>query len=358
MRVGVDGRALRANRPRRGIAIYLEQLLAELARLHPEDEYRVLVPGAARAGAVPENVEVVGVGGSGRALHAAAALAGRPRLDRLLRGPDLIWAPAPAPLAVSRETPFVLTVHDLSFVHRPRDYGSYERLWHTVARPRRLARRAQRVLTDSDAVRAELLDEWDLDPQRVRTVRPGPGRAPARRAAASERGLAQRARRRRPRAPQAADAARGGTSPSGRARAPRRPRLRGRRPPARRARAGRRDRARPAPRPGAGRRLRGRALPRLRVARGGLRLHAARGTRRRRAGRGLRPPGLPRDARRRGPDGPARTTRTRSPTRCCGWSASRSCARASWRPGAGASELFSWERAARETRAVFEEALA
>ena len=177
MRVGVDGRALRATRPRRGIAIYLEQLLAELARVHPEDEYRVLVPGAERAGAVPENVEVVGVGGSGRALHAAAALAGRPRLDRLLRKPDLIWAPAPAPLAVSRETPFVLTVHDLSFVHRPRDYSRYERVWHGLARPQRLASRAQRVLTDSDAVRAELLHEWDLEPDRVRTVRPGPGRA-------------------------------------------------------------------------------------------------------------------------------------------------------------------------------------
>jgi glycosyltransferase involved in cell wall biosynthesis len=123
-------------------------------------------------------VEVVGVGGSGRALHAAAALAGRPRLDRLLRKPDLIWAPAPAPLAVSRQTPFVLTVHDLSFVHRPRDYDLYERVWHGVARPRRLAQRAQRVLTDSDAVRAELLDEWNLEPERVRTVRPGPGRAP------------------------------------------------------------------------------------------------------------------------------------------------------------------------------------
>jgi glycosyltransferase involved in cell wall biosynthesis len=178
MRVGVDGRALRAMRPRRGIAIYLEQLLAELARLHPEDEYRVLVPGTERAGAVPENMEVVGVGGSGRALHAAAALAGRPRLDRLLRGPDLIWAPAPAPLAVSRRTPFVLTMHDLSFVHSPSDYGPYERLWHGLARPRRLARRAQRVVAVSDVVRGELLDEWDLSPERVRTVRSGPGRTP------------------------------------------------------------------------------------------------------------------------------------------------------------------------------------
>ena len=90
----------------------------------------------------------------------------------------------------------MLTVHDLSFVHRPRDYGRYERLWHRLARPRRLARRAQRVLTDSDAVRAELLDEWDLAPERVRTVRPGPvGRRRARAAAAGPR-AAERARRR------------------------------------------------------------------------------------------------------------------------------------------------------------------
>lgn len=181
MRVGVDGRALRAARERRGVGVYLEQLLRELARLNPEDEYSVLVPGAARERALPANVALIGAAGPGRALHGAAALVGRPRLDRLLDRPDLVWAPAPAPLAVSAGVPFVLTVHDLSFVHRPRDYGRYERLWHRVARPRRLARRAQRVLTDSDAVRAELLDEWQLAPERVRTVQPGPGRgAPAR----------------------------------------------------------------------------------------------------------------------------------------------------------------------------------
>jgi glycosyltransferase involved in cell wall biosynthesis len=176
MRVGVDGRTLRQARERRGVAVYLEQLLRELARLHPEDHYSVLVPGVPRTPALPDNVELIQAGRAGRALHGAAALVGRPRLDRLLGRPDLVWAPAPAPLAVSSDTPFVLTVHDLSFVHRPRDYGRYERLWHRLARPQRLARRAQRVLTDSDAVRAQLLDEWRLPPERVRTVRPGPGR--------------------------------------------------------------------------------------------------------------------------------------------------------------------------------------
>jgi glycosyltransferase involved in cell wall biosynthesis len=189
MRVGVDGRALRAARERRGVAVYLEQLLRELVRLYPEDEYRVLVPGVPREGALPESVEVAHAGRGGRALHCAAALAGRPRLDRLLGRPDLVWAPAPAPLAISRDTPLVLTVHDLSFVHRPRDYGAYERLWHRLARPQRLAQRAQRVLADSDTVRAELLEEWELPPDRVRTVRLGPGRgAPAERGAGGVHG--------------------------------------------------------------------------------------------------------------------------------------------------------------------------
>ena len=52
----------------------LEQLLRELARPHPEDEYRVLVPGVPREGALPENVELIEAGRVGRALHGAAAL--------------------------------------------------------------------------------------------------------------------------------------------------------------------------------------------------------------------------------------------------------------------------------------------
>jgi glycosyltransferase involved in cell wall biosynthesis len=178
MRIGVDGRVLRAGRQRRGVAVYLEQLLRELARVEPADEYRVLVPGATRPDTLAElpNVEVVTTAAPGRAIYGAAALLGRPRLDKLLGRPDVLWAPAPAPLALSDTTPLVLTVHDLSFLHRPRDYSRYERLWHRLARPERLAQRANRVLVDSETVRGQLLDEWGLPQAKVRTVRPGPGR--------------------------------------------------------------------------------------------------------------------------------------------------------------------------------------
>lgn len=175
MRIGVDGRALRAGGARRGTAVYLEQLLAALVREFPDDHWDVLVPGAVRAGTLPEAASVRVVH-TARAAHAAGAMVGRPRLDELLEGADLVWVPAVLPVGLSPGARAVLTVHDLSFVHRPRDYGAYERVWHRLARPRRLARRAQRVIAVSEGVREELIGEWGLEPDRVVTVPSGPGR--------------------------------------------------------------------------------------------------------------------------------------------------------------------------------------
>jgi glycosyltransferase involved in cell wall biosynthesis len=166
MHVAVDGRALRPGTARaRGVARYLRCLLDELRREFPDDEYELVDPGRFRL--------------------AAAAIAGRPRLDRRAPGCDVVWAPAPAPVAVSRGVPYVLTVHDLSFEHRPDDYSAYERLWHRLARPARLARGARRVICVSEATRRAVIGDWGVDPERARTVLSGPGRPPGRGALAA-----------------------------------------------------------------------------------------------------------------------------------------------------------------------------
>ena len=174
MRVGVDGRSL-VGGGARGVAHYTAALLEALASAFPDDEYRVLLPrGVATvpAGTIPVRHAL-----PARALFGAAALARRPRLDALLGDCDVVWAPAPAPLALGA-TPFVLTVHDRSWEERPQDFTHYQRLWHAAARPRRLARRAARVLCDTEVVRGALIREWGLDPDRVRTVPLAPRRLP------------------------------------------------------------------------------------------------------------------------------------------------------------------------------------
>jgi glycosyltransferase involved in cell wall biosynthesis len=183
--VGVDGRSL-AGPAGRGVAHYTSAMLRALGRRFPEDRFHVLVPGqdpAPRADAVATGTPASGGSGGvivhrhrlpSRALFGPAALAGRPRLDRLL-GVDLdvVWVPAPAPVAISHGMPFVLTVHDLSFELRPSDFTAYERVWHRLARPRRLAARAARVIADTRATARDVGARWRLPPERVDVVHLG-----------------------------------------------------------------------------------------------------------------------------------------------------------------------------------------
>jgi len=184
MRIGVDGRSLVQARGR-GIARYTHTLLCDLAAAFPADEWRVLVPaGPAQAG-IP-GIELVRAPVPGRVLDGLAGALGRPRLDRLLGGVDVFWAPSPAPLALSREVPLVLTLHDLAWELRPADFTAYERLWHRIARPRLLGERATRTIAVSDFTRELAIERWSLDPRRMLTIHEGvrarPEREPAQRA--------------------------------------------------------------------------------------------------------------------------------------------------------------------------------
>jgi glycosyltransferase involved in cell wall biosynthesis len=163
MRVGVDGRSLAGGG--RGVAQNTAGMLAAVA---PEVELRVLVPrGTAVANAATVNHRV-----PSRLLFGPAAVARRPRLERMLAPVDVVWLPAPAPVAVGRATPVVLTIHDLSFLERPRDFTPYERVWHQLARIGRLARLAAAVVTDTAATARAVRDRLGVSAE---VVPAGPG---------------------------------------------------------------------------------------------------------------------------------------------------------------------------------------
>jgi glycosyltransferase involved in cell wall biosynthesis len=178
MHLGIDGRSLVDGQPARGVGLYTASLIAALAERFPGDRLSVFLPGPPAAAHAPaldgEAIRVTGTRAPRRALYALSALAGRPRLDRLLGGElDAVWLPAPAPVAVSAAVPVVLTVHDLSFEERPADFTPYERSWHRAARPKRLAERAQLVVAVSAATRDAAIAWWGLAPDRVTVARQG-----------------------------------------------------------------------------------------------------------------------------------------------------------------------------------------
>jgi glycosyltransferase involved in cell wall biosynthesis len=172
MIVGVDGRSLVAPGPR-GVAQYTAGMLAALAAAEPGTEWRVSLPGAGAN--LPPATTAVRHRVPSRVLHGAGALARRPRLDRLLDRPDVVWLPAPAPTALSRDARLMLTVHDLSFEERPGDYTRYERAWHAAGRLGALARRAARVAADTAATADAVHARWRVPHDRIAVVPAGAG---------------------------------------------------------------------------------------------------------------------------------------------------------------------------------------
>src|SRR6185436_9761958 len=156
MRVAVDARALLAGR---GVARFTRGLLTALADGYPDDEWVAFVPGRAPVERVP-GTRLVRSRLGGRAVFGAAAILRRPTVAELAGGADVVWVPAPAPVAPGG--PYVLSVHDRSWELRPGDFTAYERAWHRAARPRALARGAAAVTAVSQAVADELRDAWGV----------------------------------------------------------------------------------------------------------------------------------------------------------------------------------------------------
>jgi glycosyltransferase involved in cell wall biosynthesis len=157
VRIAVDARALLTGR---GVARYVRRLLAALAEQFPDDDWHAFVPGREPV-EIPEGITLHRHPLGGRAVFGAASILGRPPIDMLCDGADVVWIPAPAPVAPGR-APYVLTIHDLSFEDRPSDFTVYERLWHRLARPGLLAGNAARVIAVSSATAAEAA-RWHVD---------------------------------------------------------------------------------------------------------------------------------------------------------------------------------------------------
>lgn len=175
MRIAVDARELAGRRT--GVGRYLERLLTHWSELPAAREHEFTLYSHAPVGgdwSLP--VASVVLPGSGGTRWEQATLAAALRRTR----PDVLFAPAyTAPLLAG--VPFVLSLHDVSFLAHPEWFGRRER-WRRRVITRAAARRARAILTLSEFSRREIQRHTGAAAARIRVVRPGfdlPGEAPA-----------------------------------------------------------------------------------------------------------------------------------------------------------------------------------
>lgn len=162
IRVGIDGRAFSS--PAAGVRRYVSELVPALLAIGAPLELIALggPPGSVPAGVrqVPESWHPP--------TNLGWAAVGLPRAARRA-AVDLIHAPAyTAPLGAA--VPTVLTIHDVSYERHPEWYP-YRRDWLRRAFYRRSARTAAHVLTDSEFSRSEIAAAYAIPVDRI-TVAP------------------------------------------------------------------------------------------------------------------------------------------------------------------------------------------
>ncbi|MBI4050051.1 MAG: glycosyltransferase family 4 protein [Candidatus Doudnabacteria bacterium] len=175
MRIGIDIRALMEGRTT-GVQVYILNLLAELFKIDPKNHY-VLFANSFRRTGLPKfdalNIEVKITRYPNKIFNFLQRFFGWPRIDKLIGPIDLFFSPHWRALAIDKNTPLVVTFHDLSFETVPEFYTLWKRVWHWLMGYRQVARHADRIIAVSENTKKDLVDLYQIPDSKIKVIYPG-----------------------------------------------------------------------------------------------------------------------------------------------------------------------------------------
>ncbi|MHC5037364.1 MAG: glycosyltransferase family 4 protein [Planctomycetota bacterium] len=169
MRIVVDGRMACWT----GVGRYITGLCRAMPQIDGENEYFLLQNPGDDARNVPETgkLQKVFCRSPIPPYSLKEQLALRKEVSRFQ--PDLVHVPHFNAPRFGR-LPFVVTIHDLIYLLFPEDCPSRFAFWAARRMIRSAVRRAEKILTDSENTRADLIRLLKVDPSRIRVTHLGP----------------------------------------------------------------------------------------------------------------------------------------------------------------------------------------
>ncbi len=177
MKIGFDARCLTEENIS-GVGFYAEGILKQLIKNNPTDQFIVFCNSFSRGKQKLawlkkyDNVSVKAYSLPNKLLNFCLWFFRLPKLNWLTGKVDLFFAPNISFLAVSRSCRLVLTIHDLSFERFPQFFSWKNRLWHFIVNPRRLCRRADRIIAVSASTKSDLELIYQIRPSKIKVITP------------------------------------------------------------------------------------------------------------------------------------------------------------------------------------------
>lgn len=178
MRIGIDARCFSEGR-RTGVEEYALNLLVNLFKYDRQNEYVLFFNsfGSPKADFSwiknYPNVRLKIFRYPNKVLNFCLWYFNWPKLDKLLGGADLFLLPNINFAAFSRATKVLLVFHDLSFEYYAETFSLKRKLWHWFINPKKLGKRANKILAVSESTRNDLVNFYGINRQKISVVYSG-----------------------------------------------------------------------------------------------------------------------------------------------------------------------------------------
>jgi len=96
-----------------------------------------------------------------------------PKIDKILGGCDVFFAPHFLLSPVSRKCRKVVTFHDLSFEYFPEFFSWRKRFWHNSLAPRQRALEADKIIAVSQSTKDDLINLYALPDEKIKVIYSG-----------------------------------------------------------------------------------------------------------------------------------------------------------------------------------------
>lgn len=175
MKIGIDIRCLSEGR-RTGVEEYSINLLEKIFKEDTKNKYVLFLNSWKKPNINLEwvgkhkNVEIKIFHFPNKILNLFLWYFNWPKVDKLLGGVDIFFMPNINFIALSEESKLILTIHDLSFEYLPQTLSFKRRLWHMFINPRRLIKKAHKVLAISNSTRDDLINIYKVHSDKIEVV--------------------------------------------------------------------------------------------------------------------------------------------------------------------------------------------
>lgn len=178
MTILVDIRALQDGKIT-GVTTYLTNLLTEIFKKDTENTFILWANKYRNITNLPEfnfpNVKIIQTRVPNKLLNLCFKILNLPKVDKLVtkKKIDAVFIPDPRFAPVSKQAKKIITFHDLSFTHFPKNFSFKTRLYHKILNAKKQALSADKIIAVSNFTKDDLIKTFGVSEDKIETVYEG-----------------------------------------------------------------------------------------------------------------------------------------------------------------------------------------